>query len=498
MKTQVIQLDRFDDAASVKDKMDWGQSERILLVWPGRRGGLGREMDLALIARHSQTIGAHIAVVSRDELVARAAEKRNIPVFRSVREAQRLPWASAAAGMHGDDGIQRPQRRYSLAALKELAASKRSNVQRPAPRAWFWAGVASALLVAGLFAPGAAVVIEPVRETQTMAITLTVDAQLARATLSGGMPAETLRVIVEGRDSLKPSGSVSIPQSPASGMATFTNLTDHAITIPAGTVVRTRSEPTARFATVEAATLPAEAGSSVNVRVEAENPGSASNLPAGSLTAIEGELSLSLAVTNSEATSGGTERVSGAPSELDYTQLEAALLDALWQSALAEARGLIGANDLIVNVEPGAYETLAQTFTPAEAQPANTLDLQMQVAFEVLFIRAETLEAALGAALDANNPAGLAGQPGSLVVTPQGDAAFGEDGTARWTMSAQRTLTSAIDRAQLPVQLAGQRRADAAAWLETTPGVETVTIHAFPPGWPWLPWFPFRIEVQTP
>jgi hypothetical protein len=37
MKTQIIQLESHDDIISIRDKMGWSQTSRILLVWPEKK-----------------------------------------------------------------------------------------------------------------------------------------------------------------------------------------------------------------------------------------------------------------------------------------------------------------------------------------------------------------------------------------------------------------------------------------------------------------------------
>ena len=52
--------------------------------------------------------------------------------------------------------------------------------------------------------------------------------------LSGGIPARTISVIVEGRGKTVSTGHISIPDTKSSGNVIFTNLTDAEIIIPSG------------------------------------------------------------------------------------------------------------------------------------------------------------------------------------------------------------------------------------------------------------------------
>ena len=84
MKTQVIQLDSHDDVTSVRDRMSWAKTERILLVFPRRSRILTRTLDLRLLQRHAATLGAQLAIVARSEELRRVAKASNIPAFTKV------------------------------------------------------------------------------------------------------------------------------------------------------------------------------------------------------------------------------------------------------------------------------------------------------------------------------------------------------------------------------------------------------------------------------
>src|SRR5512140_1085585 len=92
MKTQVIQLLLHDDVISVRDKMSWAKTERILLVFPPHSHILARRLDLRLLQRHAAMLGTQLAIVTRSSELRRAAEETNIPDFRTTASAQRQAW----------------------------------------------------------------------------------------------------------------------------------------------------------------------------------------------------------------------------------------------------------------------------------------------------------------------------------------------------------------------------------------------------------------------
>ena len=92
MKTQVLQLDPHDDIISTRDKLGWKQTGRILLVWPRKGHVLTRRLDLVLLARHTASLGAQLALITRDPQVRDNASSLGISVFDSLDTAQRSRW----------------------------------------------------------------------------------------------------------------------------------------------------------------------------------------------------------------------------------------------------------------------------------------------------------------------------------------------------------------------------------------------------------------------
>ena len=101
MKTHVVQLERDDDVISARDKMLWSKAPRILVVWPRRGWVLNRELELTLLKRQSQKLGAQLAFVTFDDDVILYAGEMGIPTFDSVSQAQRNAWKTSRRGKRG-------------------------------------------------------------------------------------------------------------------------------------------------------------------------------------------------------------------------------------------------------------------------------------------------------------------------------------------------------------------------------------------------------------
>src|SRR5512147_3161918 len=92
MKTQIITLESHDDLISIRDRMSWAKTPRILLVWPKSERIPLRPLDLKVLQRHAATLGAQLGLVTRHRNIRRESQALGIPVFISTGQAQRNPW----------------------------------------------------------------------------------------------------------------------------------------------------------------------------------------------------------------------------------------------------------------------------------------------------------------------------------------------------------------------------------------------------------------------
>ncbi|MDP1545623.1 MAG: hypothetical protein Q8L87_06335, partial [Anaerolineales bacterium] len=172
MKTKIITLESHDDLISVRDKLSWAKTPRILLVWPKYEKVTLRLLDLKVLQRHADSLGAQLGLVTRRANVRRDAESLGIPVFKSTVSAQKDPWAAPAPRTQRTP----PPPRRDLRAIRDDVYEK-----EPAWRTsllgrvvTFTAGVTAVLALAGLFVPRAAVVLHP--ETRTESVVIPVSA----------------------------------------------------------------------------------------------------------------------------------------------------------------------------------------------------------------------------------------------------------------------------------------------------------------------------------
>jgi hypothetical protein len=276
----------------------------------------------------------------------------------------------------------------------------------------------------------------------------------------------------------------------------FRNLTTSVVGVPAGTIVQTTSSPVVHFATIADGVAAAGVGKTLDVPVQALDKGSAGNLPADRLIAIVGSLGTRLAVTNPDATSGGTDQRSAMPTAGDRLRLHDALLGDLKQKALLQFPASLSPGDVLFPDGLAVAQVLEEVYIPATGQPGLQLTLTLRIEFQVQYARGQDLRSLAGAVMDADLPARYLPAGGSLEITVRKPPASGSDGATHWEILAVRPLLAFIDGQQaaqlvqgLNIQTARQKLA-AQLPLDGKP-----EISMSPSWWPWLPWLSFRIAA---
>ncbi|HEX9027584.1 MAG TPA: hypothetical protein VF823_00330, partial [Anaerolineales bacterium] len=311
MKTHILRLDQHDDMISARDKMGWGQAGRILLVWPEQGRVLTRRLDLALLQRRSAELGAQLALVTRDREVRFFANQLGIPVFKNLRRAQHAHWRLSRRQrldlqrreehLRGEWGQEEQEtlkkgetpaqdiphnHRRGRALRRPLAPQSQPS---PGVRlAFFTLGVLALLSLAAALAPSAEVALQPRTQYQEITLQTRADTNLTGIEITGAVPAHSEIVVVEGRDTMRVSGSIQIPDQAAVGSVQFTNLTEQAVTVPKGSVVLAIGQPAIRFATLQEGTVLSGPGQTLMLPVIALTLGSQGNLPVEAISAVEG------------------------------------------------------------------------------------------------------------------------------------------------------------------------------------------------------------------
>jgi hypothetical protein len=236
------------------------------------------------------------------------------------------------------------------------------------------------------------------------------DAQLSS---DGAIPAKTFQFDSNGDTSTAATGETWIAEGTATGAVIFTNRTEYVINVPAGTRISCAS---AAFHTTQEVVVPASDfwGSDAyvgiaQVGIAADQPGSAGNVDAWTVTAIEGDLAGVLNVINEAATSGGSERQSTIVTAEDHQKLEQQLIVDLQDEAYAELEQQLG-SDMEVLSGTLEIETVEKTFSHSIGEEAENVQLTAKVRISALISSRGLLDQAVHQAVEKELGTDKAGQ----------------------------------------------------------------------------------------
>lgn len=493
MKTQLILLETHDDVISIRDKMSWAKTPRILLVWPSRGRVDVRPLDLVLLRRHATSLGAELGLVTRDSEIRAAAHQMNLPAFSKAGHAQRKVWPLRVS-VRPERSAPRLELRAIRAALPgpDLFADQSAAVRLII----FSLGVLAVLLIPLFFMPSAEVRLNAPTRPQSIEIDVSAEPDVKQVSLAGVIPSHLLTYSFELTDAMPASGQTVVPNQAAEGSVRFTNLAAAAVEVPEGTVVLTLSDPPVRFATVETAQVPLGKGSTVYARVRALALGATGNVPVAAVAAFEGPLGLSVGVINLSAMRGGADLATAAPTDADRQALHDRLLKTVQAQAKEQLPAQLHPGDVVFASSFRFSKVLGETYNPEPGQPGGKLTLTLRAEFQVYYAAAVDLNQLAVEALNASLPLGYEPLETTLQIGAASPLFGGADGLTRWRIRASRSLRARIDPAQVISIVRGRTAARARGLLQETFGLESAPqISIQPFFWPWLPSLPFQIKV---
>ena len=168
MKTQIIRVDAYDDAVSIRDKLAWSKAGRILLVIPRRRPPRLTRLDLTLLQRSADQVGGQLGLVTIDPDLAMEARDAGIPSFPSVPAAQKMGWHVITPRLNRFQ----PAERDFDEKRERLQSQPQSILILPTWLRWlsFIIGAAAVLALALFFLPSASVELSPDTTQQDLTI----------------------------------------------------------------------------------------------------------------------------------------------------------------------------------------------------------------------------------------------------------------------------------------------------------------------------------------
>ena len=492
MKTQIITLESHDDLISVRDRMSWAKTPRILLVWPKYEKVTLRQVDLKVLQRHASTLGAQLGLVTRQRRVRADAEALGIPVFDSTGQAQKVTWPKKRSRKFVHKAPDKTLREQREQAQVKEAAWRSHPVTRILV---FILGVASVLALVALFIPRAQVKLNPVSETQSVVVPVSADVSMNEVFVRGSIPAHKKTVLVEGVQTVKVTGEGILAQSKAKGSVIFRNLTQSAVTIPIGSIV---SSGDVRFKTTELGVLNPGVDSTVEIAIEAVDGGLAGNVDAEKINIVEGRLGLSLTVINPEPTIGGRERSSVQATDADRERARELLLKSLEDDARVSLLDDLGSDDVLFGETIALSQIISEVYDLPAGAAGSQVTLTMQAEYSILYADASDLTELASMALNASLPPGFIAATSTVNVEASTTPELAEDGSIHWTIRAERKIYQQVSVTQVAYLIQGLGATEAQSRLDKAlPLLSEPKVSLSPSWWPWVPIVPFRIEVVT-
>lgn len=498
MKTQIIQLEAHDDTLSVRDKMDWSQTPRVLLVWPQTGKVLRTRLDLVLLERYCSSHGSQLAVLTTDREVIFQAGKAGIPVFQSRSEAQLQPWGKSFREFERQELQQYAAEKMPAGPLERREAHPRGKLPLWARIPIFTLGVLSVIALAGFLLPSAEISFAPrVRE---LSLTIPVQAQPGRSqiTLSGLLPARELTVIVEGQLSIPATGETPVPAEYARGEVIFTNLGEDSITIQPETILSSTGETPVLFRTLTGGSTPPSQGGQISLEVEALLPGESGNLPANQITKINLAAGADLAVTNPLPTEGGADIMVPAPKQADRLELGQEMTRLLEQRSQEEIETVLGDQDVLLTTRLEEYEVVLEEFSPQGDAPGELLWLDRTVQYLVYYVSADDLQILATDLVKAQYQDDPFQPDLASILVESTTAPERQSGDIyHWDIQVSWRDRQTVSREEVTEMAATKQVEEARQALKDKLDLEELPQIILRPGWwPRIPVLPFRIQVR--
>ncbi len=482
---EILQLEPHDDVVTVRDRLAFVRSRRVLLVWPKNGQILRRKLDLVLIQRAVSRQTARLALVTTDPQVIDHARDLNISTFTSVRESQHARWKRGRSRIFVDRSDQPAGDASPSAPRGRTAHRARQTAFWPMMRRILVVAVllltfAGLLAAAYVFLPAATVTLTPASEQIEVALSITADPAITAIDLENRViPATPLRVEIDESASVDTTGNQEDDPIPARGVVVFTNRSTQPATIPAGTTVNTSAGVLARFRTLEAVNIPGQVDAIAIVAVEAlpDYSGPAGNVPADTVNFIDGPLNEILTVQNPEPIEGGAFQINRIVAQEDHDRLLAMARQAIQQRAFSELSPLLGQGQSLVLESIHIAEERPEwtVFSAPVGAQSDTVSLTMHAAVQAVVIDDRLANQAAFAGLTEQIPSGQFIVPESARFTRQSITPPDAAGRVALQIVAQGNVTSGVDVPALRQALTGRSPVEAVDYLLSTVSLQPGT-----------------------
>ncbi len=497
MKTQIIQLEPHDDTISVKDKMDWSQTPRVLLEWPDEGKILRNRLDLVLLERYCSTNGSQLALLTKDQQVIDQAEEAGIPVFQVRSEAQLQPWGKSFREFIRQEVVLRSQQPRENPIIEKDEKNRGHQLPPWGRILLFTLAVAAVLAIGATLLPSATVYLSAGSNKREIIIPIQAIRDQEAINISGIIPSRVLEIIVEDQISLPTTGTLPIPSEYARGEVVFTNLGERSIHIPLNTILSTSQENSPLFITVGSGTTPEGRGAQISLPIEALEPGILSNLPENMINRINQDLGAELSVNNPSPTSGGEDIIVPAPSDKDRIQAGLHLSSALSEIALERATRQLDDGDILLSARPESSEITLATYQPEIGSAGNTLTLTNIGQYNFSYVTGSDLISLAEQVVNALYTRGSF-EPAldTISLTHLSEPELGTDLIDHWDMQVSWNEYRVFNNQKIIQTVLGKNPADAEKLLKNSLDLDLLPdIQVIPSWWMRIPVLPFRIRI---
>ncbi len=269
--------------------------------------------------------------------------------------------------------------------------------------------------------------------------------------------------------------------------------------LPQGTTFRTLDDPPVRFESTRTVLLPAGAGQTAEVPVRALEAGSGANVAPGSIQAIEGSLGLSATVINLQRTSGGSDRISRAAGEQDYSRLYDTLITSLAEDGLQQIQSQLTVNQALIAETLSIVDILESQSLPEVGVPADRIRLILKVEYQAWAYNRKDLERVANDALNASLPEGTRPLEDTLYIELLDAPQWKPGEPVYLRVKVSRSVQQKVEASQITAWVRGLPVGTAQEVLADQMGLaEPAKIDLRPTWWQRLPYLTFRIVVEQP
>jgi len=426
---------------------------------------------MRLLQRKAEDLGIAVTLITDDDKVRQLCAVTGFTVYSSV------------------DDFKRHSTRH------EYYDRPRPSARAPISS---WLSAAGALVMLGVIGwigyvmlPAATVSVTPSVRQLDIDVPITADQSISSPDVSAGeIPAHVAFAEVDGETTVSATGQRPVPNQAARGVVTFTNQTGDPVTVPASTILLAGSK--VFFTAQQTYVAPTVSlgdqslsgtGSTI---VQAVQPGEEGNVPAGSITAIQGPLASTLTVINSSALTGGSNKQATYLSADDQAKAKQNLLDQLRQQALDKIHSQIQKNETFL-LSPatdgdGAIEQL--TFEESPEQVTTATKLHMKVLLRGLTFQGDDVNQVVAASFDravAQEAPGARQLNAPLVIDPP-EVTDNNGANVQMRVHTTGKIMTPLDSRAIEQRARGLPPEEAQAAVASMPGVGQATVKLWP-GW---------------